>query len=84
MSTRHEIHLWGALRPLAGGALSIFVEADTIREMFAVVGEKYPGMVGQIEQGIAVSINGKIYRDQWDVELPQSAEIYLMPRLAGG
>ena len=27
--------------------------------------------------GIAVSINGKIYRDTWDQALPQDAEIYL-------
>ena len=30
----HTIHLWGALRPLVGGAESLKVDAGTIRELF--------------------------------------------------
>jgi sulfur-carrier protein len=79
-----EVHLWGALRPLAGGASSVFVEAKTIRELFRILTETYPGMEAHIKRGVAVSIDGKIYRDQWDTELPKAAEIYLMPRIPGG
>jgi sulfur-carrier protein len=79
-----EVHLWGALRPLAGGALSVSVEAKTIRELFRVLTETYPGMEPHIKRGVAVSIDGKIYRDQWDTELPKGAEIYLLPRVPGG
>ena len=79
-----EIHLWGALRPLVGGASSVFVEAETIRELFRKLQEQYPGMEPHIKRGVAVSINGKIYRDLWDTSLPQGAEIYLMPRIPGG
>lgn len=84
MSAKHEIHLWGALRPHAGGASSVFVEAATIGDMFSALAEHYPGMETQIERGIAVSVNGVIYRDQWDLDLPLGAEVYLMPRIAGG
>ncbi len=79
-----EVHLWGALRPLAGGALSVLVEAATIRELFRVLSEKHPGMEQHIKRGVAVSIDGKIYRDQWETPLPQNAEIYLLPRIPGG
>jgi sulfur-carrier protein len=79
-----EVHLWGALRPLAGGASSVLVEAKTIRELFRVLTETYPGMEAHIKRGVAVSIDGKIYRDQWDTELPKDAEIYLLPRVPGG
>jgi sulfur-carrier protein len=79
-----EVHLWGALRPLAGGASSVLVEAKTIRELFRVLTETYPGMEPHIKRGVAVSIDGKIYRDQWDTELPKGAEIYLLPRVPGG
>jgi hypothetical protein len=41
-------------------------------------------MKPHIERGIAVSINGKIFRDSWDQALPPNAEIYLLPRIAGG
>lgn len=79
-----EIHLWGALRPMAGGAPSVFVEAKTIRELFRKLSDEYPGMEAHIRRGVAVSIGGKIYRDQWDTELPADQEIYLMPRVPGG
>lgn len=79
-----EIHLWGALRPLAGGAALVLIEAKTIRELFRVLTERFPGMEPHIKRGIAVSINGQIFRDQWDTILPSNGEIYLMPRVPGG
>jgi sulfur-carrier protein len=80
----HTIHLWGALRPFAGGASTIKVEAATIRELFRKLTETYPGMESHIRRGVAVSIGGKIYRDQWDTSLPRDIEIYLLPRIPGG
>ncbi len=79
-----EIHLWGALRPAADGASSIIIEASDIRELFRKLEEQYPGMAPHIARGIAVSINGKIFRDSWSEKLPQGAEIYLLPRIQGG
>ena len=83
-SDTHTIHLWGALRPFADGALSISVEASTIRELFRKLVELHPGMEPHIKRGVAVSIGGKIYRDQWDTPLQKDAEIYLLPRVPGG
>lgn len=80
----HDVHLWGALRPLVGGATSIPMRAATIRELFRKLSDEYPGMEAHIKRGVAVSIDGKIYRDQWDTALPAGAEIYLMPRVPGG
>lgn len=79
-----EIHLWGALRPAADGASVVSVEAKTIRELFRKLEDSYPGMAPHLARGIAVSINGKIYRDNWQAELPDGAEIYLLPRIQGG
>jgi sulfur-carrier protein len=84
LTPTHTIHLWGALRPHVGGAEHITIAAATIRELFRVLTEKHPGMKPHIERGVAVSIDGKIYRDQWDKELPEGAEIYLMQRIPGG
>ena len=41
-------------------------------------------MAPHIARGIAVSINGKIYRDSWSEKIPADAEIYLLPRIQGG
>ncbi|MBM3521043.1 MAG: MoaD/ThiS family protein [Alphaproteobacteria bacterium] len=79
-----EVHLWGALRPSAEGAPIVTVEAETIRELFRKLEERYPGMAPHIARGVAVSINGKIYRDSWNEKIPAGAEIYLLPRIQGG
>ena len=84
MKARHTIHLWGALRPHAGGAESVVLEAGTIRELFRKLEEQHAGMEPHIRRGVAVSIDGRIYRDQWDTALPAGAEIYLLPRVLGG
>lgn len=79
-----EVHLWGALRPAAGGASSVEIEAGTIRELFRRLEEQFPGMAPHIARGIAVSINGKIFRDSWGETIPEKAEVYLLPRIQGG
>jgi sulfur-carrier protein len=79
-----EIHLWGALRPIADGAATVDVDAADIRELFRKLKERYPALEPHIKQGIAVSINGQIFRDSWDRKLPENAEIYLLPRIQGG
>ncbi len=79
-----EVTLWGALGAATGGKCKLDVEAKDIRELFRKLAEQYPGLQPHIDQGIAVSIDGEIYRDTWSKTLPQGAEIYLLPRLAGG
>lgn len=83
-AVQHQVRLWGALRPFADGAETVTVSAGTIRELFAILRERYPGMIPLMDQGVAVSINGDIYRDSWNKSLPDAAEIYLLPRIEGG
>ena len=79
-----KIHLWGSLRPAADGEKSVEIDASTIRELMNKLEERYPQMTPFLEEGIAVSINGTIYQDQWSQALPEGAEIYLLPRIQGG
>ncbi|MDQ1850758.1 MoaD/ThiS family protein [Gemmobacter fulvus] len=79
-----EVTLWGSLRTAAGGRNKIEIEARDIRELFRKLAEQYPGLEPWIDRGIAVAIDGTIYRDTWSKELPKDAEIFLLPRLAGG
>ena len=79
-----EVTLWGSLGAAAGGKQKLEVEAKDIRELFRNLAEQYPALGPFIERGIAVSIDGVIYRDTWSKELSKDAEIFLLPRLAGG
>jgi molybdopterin converting factor small subunit len=79
-----DVKLSGGLRDAVDGAASISIEAATIRELMRKIVEQYPRMQDQIDDGVAVSINGEIFRDNWGEEIPQDAEIFLLPRIAGG
>lgn len=79
-----NVVLWGALKSAARGATEVDVEARDIRDLFSKLEAEYPGLKPHIERGIAVSINGRIFRDSWGEKIPQDAEVYLLPRIAGG
>ena len=79
-----EVQLSGTLRDAASGAASINIEAATIRELLRKVVEQYPRMAEKLEAGIAVSIDGNIFRDNWGETIPAQAEIFLLPRIPGG
>ncbi|ASJ61371.1 MoaD/ThiS family protein (plasmid) [Sinorhizobium meliloti WSM1022] len=79
-----EVTLWGSLAAAAEGNSKIEIEAKNIRELFARLSERFPRLEPLMARGIAVAIDGTIYRDTWSKELPTGAEIYLLPRLAGG
>ena len=79
-----NVVLWGSLKSAAGGTTSLEIDAGTIRELFSKLESEHPGLKPYLERGIAVSINGKIYRDSWFETIPPDAEVYLLPRIAGG
>ena len=79
-----DVKLSGGLRDAVDGAASISIDAATIRELLRKIVEQYPRMQAQIDEGVAVSINGQIFRDNWGEAIPADAEIFLLPRIAGG
>lgn len=79
-----EVSLTGALRDAADGAASVSIEAATIRELLRKLVERYPRMQSRVDEGVAVSINGEIYRDNWGERIPPGAEVFLLPRIRGG
>ena len=79
-----EVQLSGSMRDAAGGAASVSVHAETIRELLRKLVERYPALQARIDEGVAVSINGQIYRDNWGEPIPEGAEVFLLPRIQGG
>ncbi len=79
-----KVQLWGSLAAAAGGHPEVEIAAKDIRELFRKLAERYPATQALIDQGVAVSIDGTIYRDNWSQPLPKGAEVFLLPRIAGG
>ncbi len=79
-----QVSLNGNLRSGVGGAASIEIEAATIRELLTRLVERYPDMSEHLDRGIAVAIDGVVYRDDWTQKIPEGSEVFLMPRIEGG
>ena len=79
-----DVELFAGLRDAVGGAKSVQVEGTTIRELLQNIAREYPSLHKRIEQGVAVAIDGNIYRDDWDQQIPEGAEVVLLSRIAGG
>jgi len=79
-----EVELFAGLRDAVAGAKSIQVEGTTIRELLKNIAQEYPSLHKRLEQGIAVAIDGNIYRDDWDQQISEGAEVVLLSRIAGG
>ena len=80
----HEVWLFGGLRDAVGGAESVQVEGATIRELLENLGQEHPLLRERIRAGIAIAIDGTIYRDDWEQPIPEDAEVGLLSRIAGG
>ena len=73
-----------SFRLALGGKDELEIDAASIRELFTLLVSQYPGMQAHIDEGVAVAINGEIYRDNWNTAIPDGSDVFLMPRIQGG
>ena len=79
-----QVTLSGTIQQAAGGISELEIEAKNIRQLLAGLEQQCPGLKPELEKGIAVAIDGTIYRDDWFQPIPEGSEVFLIPRLAGG
>jgi molybdopterin converting factor small subunit len=73
-----------ACKRFTGGLTEIDVEADTFRRLILELDRRFPGLGQQIEESMAIAIDGQIYQDAYHAPLAADSEIWLIPRIAGG
>ena len=73
-----------AARRLTGGVTEFDVEANTVRRMIAELDRRYPGLGAQIDESMAVAIDGEIFQDAYLAPLNPDSEIFLIPKIGGG
>ena len=73
-----------SFRSALDGAGHLELEASTIGDLLNALAAQYPAMQRHLDEGIAIAIDGEIYRDNWGVLIPTDSEVYLMPRIPGG
>jgi sulfur-carrier protein len=82
---RCRVHFSGqAARRFTGGLTELEVEANTFRRMVLELDRRYPGLGRQIEESMAVAIDGEIFQDAYLAQLKPESEIVLIPKIGGG
>jgi len=79
-----KVSFVSSFRPALDGADTLEIKAKTLRELLRKLVARYPGMQQHLDAGIALAIDGEIYRDSMDLKIPDGSEVYLMPRIQGG
>ncbi|HEY7545339.1 MAG TPA: ubiquitin-like small modifier protein 1 [Blastocatellia bacterium] len=81
------------LRKFAGDQDAVEVEAATVQEIIARLEEKYPGFrsricdeAGELRRFINIYIDGEDVRflDNLSTQVPDRAEVSIVPAIAGG
>ena len=74
----------GSCHQFTGGKTEFEVEATTFRQLVRELDREYPGLGGQVEESMAVAIDGEIYQDAYHAPLRPGSEIVLIPKIGGG
>lgn len=79
-----RVRLWGSLADGAEGKREVGIDARNLRELLDGLGRDYPGLRPELERGISVSIDGRVYNDSWFTPISDESEVVLLKRLKGG
>ena len=84
MNGTMQVSLSSTFQLTDGPGSTVEVQAETIAEMMASLTDRYPSFQQLLDRGVAVSIDGQIFRDDWTQHIPSGAEVFLIPRIEGG
>ncbi|HLJ06560.1 MAG TPA: MoaD/ThiS family protein [Acetobacteraceae bacterium] len=73
-----------ACQRFTGGKTELEVEATTFRRLVLELETRFPGLGKQVEDSMAVAIDGEIFQDAYAAQLRPESEIVLIPKIAGG
>ena len=71
-------------RRFTGGRTELEVAATTFRRLVLELDQRFPGLGRQVEEGMAVAIDGEIFQDAYAAQLRPDSEIVLIPKIGGG
>ena len=73
-----------ACQRYTGGKTEFEVAATTFRRLVLELEQRFPGLGKQVEEGMAIAIDGEIFQDAYAAQLKPDSEIYLIPKIGGG
>jgi molybdopterin synthase sulfur carrier subunit len=85
-----RIFIPSQLRELTGGRAEVEADGETVRELVAVLDNRFAGFAGRIistgelSSTLQVSIDGEFSRRGLDARVKQDSEVHFLPVFGGG
>ena len=79
-----QVRIWGSLAAATEDQTTVEIEASTLRELLDGLAVRYPAIRPQLDRGVSVAIDGRIYNDSWFQPIKPDSEVVLLARLKGG
>ena len=79
-----RIVLTGNLRLYTEGVTELELESGSVRSLLRELRRRYPDIPEDIEDDLAISIEGVLHQDDWFAKIEPDSEVHLLPRIAGG
>ena len=79
-----RIVLTGNLRLYTEGVTELELESGSIRSLLRELRRRYPDIPEDIEDELAISIDGVLHQDDWFAKIEPDSDVHLLPRIAGG
>ena len=79
-----KVKVWGSLAAATENQTEVNIEARTLRELLNGLAARYPAIRPQLDRGVSVAIDGRIYNDSWFTPIREDSEVVLLARLKGG
>jgi sulfur-carrier protein len=73
-----------ACQRFTGGKAELEVAATNFRRLVLELEQRFPGLGKQVEEGMAVAIDGEIFQDAYAAQFGPDSEVVLIPKIGGG
>lgn len=73
-----------AAQRYTGGQTELEVSATTFLRLVAELENRFPGLGKQVEESMAIAIDGEIFQDAYSAKFGPENEVVLIPKIGGG
>lgn len=67
-----------------GGQTELEADVSSVRQLLRDFESRFPGLGNEIEQAMALVIDGEYHSDPYMESLEGAKEVFVLPRVAGG
>ncbi|MBU2531500.1 MAG: MoaD/ThiS family protein [Alphaproteobacteria bacterium] len=78
------VTLIGNLKMYADNITEVEVDAENIRQLFAKLGERFPGLKPHLNDTVAVAIDGEIFQETLIAKIKPDSSVQILPAIPGG